>query len=610
MCGIVGVFGNESVVPELLAGLKLLEYRGYDSTGISVLSKSDFQAKLHTIRRSGRVQEIERISSEISGSVGIGHTRWATHGIPDERNAHPQTTGRIAVVHNGIVENHEYLRKHLPWVDWKSDTDTEVVLHLLESEVQKLNGDKKEALLSVARQLEGRSAFVFLFVDEPDALYAIRKGLSLLVGRKTNGELMIASDGVAFQGKCEETLLLSDQLVVRLTKDKVNAWDFQGAPVICEFQSVQLENTPQSLNGFAHFMVKEIHDQVSVTQKIIDSALHSDTGLLQDSVGVAGLNLGKINHIHLVGCGTSYHAALLGKKYLEWMTRLPVTLELGSEFQYSDQILTPKTLLIAISQSGETADTVACAEKAAASGCQIVAFCNRRNTALSALATKTIDLHCGTEVSVAATKSFTAMVLSLYFFALSCGVNRGLLKKEALKLKASESLQLPGHIRKVLELEPQIAQIAQKYSKCTSTLFIGRHWNYPVALESALKLKEVSYIHAEGLAGGELKHGTLALVDSSLPVFAIAPQDALHPKMMSNLREIKSRSGRLIGIGNSDDSEFQSLCEDYLALPVISDALKPILAAVALQLLAYHVARVRGVDIDRPRNLAKSLTVE
>jgi len=480
----------------------------------------------------------------------------------------------------------------------------------LDQQLQDSNNDLLSTILKIAKKIEGSSAILLLFARDPNAIYAIRKGCPLVIGESCNGNFAISSDPLAFNEDCTRISDIPNNSIVRLTQKTVSVLNLEGEPLDSKFVPLKHDILVNNLEAHKHFMHKEIYDQKNVFQSILNQYLSDDQTELDNSVGIAGLNLGKVNHIHIVGCGTAYHAGLLAKKYLEQNTRLPITVEIASEFRDACQELSIKTLVIAISQSGETADTLACVEKAAISGCQVLAICNRKFAALPRIATKTIYLHCGPEVSVAATKSFTAMVLCLYLFSLSCGRNRGLLSKDQLKTKLKDVTKLPDCIEEVLTLEPALAQIAVKYSTCTSAYFLGRHWNFPAALEGALKLKEVSYIHAEGLAGGELKHGPLALIDSATPVFIAVPQDAQYPKMMSNLREVASRGGRIIGFGKKEDEALANWCENYFELPVVSDELNPIVFSVAWQLIAYHTALELGVDIDRPRNLAKSVTVE
>lgn len=381
-----------------------------------------------------------------------------------------------------------------------------------------------------------------------------------------------------------------------------------GTRIEATFIPAPLESKGVTLGEYEHFMHKEMHEQSEVVRTILCQYVH---GLeLAQAVDVTGLNLGKVAHVHIVGCGSAFHAGFLGKKYLELVTRLPITVEMASESRYSGQGLSPKTLVIAISQSGETADTLACVQKARVAGCQIVAVCNHGHSALVRLASKTILLHCGPEISVTATKSFTAMVLCLYLFSLACGRNRGLISKDALKQKLAELADLPGKVSQVLDDEELFRAAAAKYASVSSVLFIGRNWHHPIAMEGALKLKEISYIHAEGMAGGDLKHGTLALVNKATPVIALAPKDAQYSKIMSNVREIRARGGRIIGLGSEGDCELREECQDFFQLPSVPETLMPILSSIALQFWAYHTAKVLGTDIDRPRHLAKSLTVE
>lgn len=607
MCGIVGLFDNENIAEKLLQSLKIMEYRGYDSVGIALIGDAE---NIQVKKSLGRVEELAQQVTTLKGRIGIGHTRWATHGKPNLANAHPIANNNIAVIHNGIIENYHDIRMKLNVREWQTETDTESLLHFLEQDLKNTNHDVMMAVLNMAKMIEGRSAILMLFASDPDAIYAIRKGCPLVIGKSSDGEFAIGSDPLTFHEQCTNVGELPNNSIARLTKNAISILNLEGESLSCEFVPIQYELRSDDLNGHQHFMHKEIYEQANVLKNILRLYLTDELTDLEDTVGVSGLNLGKVNHIHLVGCGTAYHAGLLAKKYLELNTRLPITAETSSEFRDSCQVLSIKTLVIAISQSGETADTLSCVEKAVMLRCQVLAICNNKISTLSRIATKTIHLQCGPEISVAATKSFTAMVLCLFLFSLSCGRNRGLLSKEQLKRKLNDAIKLPKCIDDILSLEPILADIARKYAACQSVFFLGRHWNFPAALEGALKLKEISYIHAEGFAGGELKHGPLALIDAATPVFAAIPHDTQYPKMVSNLREVSARGGRIIGFGEKEDETLMNWCEEYVSLPVVSEELNPIIFCVAWQLIAYHTAVELGAHIDRPRNLAKSVTVE
>jgi glucosamine--fructose-6-phosphate aminotransferase (isomerizing) len=604
MCGIVGFCGQGTTGKEIFTSLKQLEYRGYDSSGISVLNDSGFE----TVKAAGYLQNIYERATPLKGHIGIGHTRWATHGPANDINAHPHFNDHLSVVHNGIIENYHELKQVYPHSTWKSETDTEVLVHLL---TEYILSDQPilDSLLKLAAIIKGSFAVAVIFKSSPDTIYTIKNGMPLIVGHGT-GRHVVASDYLALPDDCVSSAALPDRSVGIVTPDFVRVVDFNGSHLNLKTEAFQKLEAAYELKGYKHFMAKEIAEQPHIAKLIIEQSIDLKTWEIDEkTAGVAGLNLGKIDHIKIVACGSAFHAALIGKYYLESFTPLRVTVEIASEARYSDQSLTSKTLLIAMSQSGETADTLSCVNTALELGCQVLAFCNRKHSDLASKATKTILLECGPEISVASTKAFFAMILRLYIFALSCGRNRGQIKKADFKGKLTDLLGLPDQISTVLALALPIAKVSSILSKEKAVFFLGRRLSYPVALEGALKLKEISYIYSEGYAAGELKHGPLALIEPNTPVISIVPPDRMFSKTMSNIAEAKSRGAYIISI-TSDGNEVEQVSDLTINLPKCSEELFPFATTVIVQLIAYTTALQLNRPIDKPRNLAKSVTVE
>jgi glucosamine--fructose-6-phosphate aminotransferase (isomerizing) len=610
MCGVVGVVGSRPCVETIFEGLKRLEYRGYDSAGIATMSAG----KIHTAKSDGKLVRLEGHLKELpaSSSIGMGHTRWATHGAPTTQNAHPHVTGDLALIHNGIIENYRELKAELlkDGYSFKSETDSEVVLHLLSREL-KTTPKMKDALLKVITRLEGAYGLGILWAGEPEALYLVKQGSPVVIGVGEN-ENYFASDALALLPLTKSVIFLNDGEVGRLTKSGVELWDFSGK---------QLKRAPSVLNwtaasaekqGYRHYMLKEIHEQPAVIANTIARLVDSASGKIDTKeMGIDDLDLTRVKSIVYVACGTAYYSAMIAKYSVEQMVGVPVSVELASEFRYRDPYLDKDTLVIAVTQSGETADTLACIKHATSRGCQTFAVCNVRFSSIPRSSTATLYMEAGPEVGVASTKAFTSMVLCHYLFGLAIGQKKGRIAKESYQ-QALESLrQLPSAVDRAVNAAGLIEDVAAKYYEATNFIFIGRGPSFMIALEGALKLKEISYIHAEGYAGGELKHGPIALIDKHMPVVAVAPLDGHYEKMISNVEEVRAREGVCIGVGDLQDDKFKALCQDYIPCPQVKDAaLQTILSVIPLQFLSYYVAVKRGTDVDQPRNLAKSVTVE
>ena len=596
MCGIVGYAGYRQAYSILLDGLKRLEYRGYDSAGIAIVG-SDLRVE----KDKGYISHLEQMTQPIPGSLGIGHTRWATHGPPSKENAHPliDCSGRIAVVHNGIIENHAELRSRLQSEGhtFRSETDTETIVHLVESYY---DGDLQRALQAALRDLRGSYAIALIHADEPDKVVAARHESPLIVGLGTD-ENFLASDVPAILKHTNRVVYVMDGEVVTLSRDGVRISDFDGKAVSREPQRVTWTVEDAEKGGFEHFMLKEIYE----TPKAIHDTLLGRIAEPQlDSLVQDGYT-----SIKLVACGTSYHAALVGKYILEEIARVPTTAELASEYRYS-RAPADRPLVILISQSGETADTLGACREANRRGCRTFAISNLVGSSLAREAHDTLYTRAGLEIGVAATKTFVAQLVALYVVAIQIGLERGTLGVEEANRLKEDLRGLPRSVQAVLNAAPHVEALAEKYGKARDMFFIGRHLGYPVAMEGALKLKEISYLHAEAYAAGELKHGPLALLTPDTPVVAIAVRDHTYEKMMSNIREVDARGAPVLAVGTEGDKELAKVVDDVLYVPAVPALFAPVPISVILQLFAYNVAKTRGCSIDKPRNLAKSVTVE
>ena len=608
MCGIVGYIGENDALPILIGGLKKLEYRGYDSSGVALID----DGKIETVRASGKISALEAKIKEhpLHGHIGIAHTRWATHGAPTEENAHPHQSfdGNISIVHNGIIENYAVLKKKLQseGIEFKSETDTEVVAHLI---ARYYKGNLKEAVLKAISLIEGTFGLAVICRDEPGTLIGARRGSPLILGIGQD-EFYLASDVSAIIMHTQKVVYLDDNDIVEIKNDGYNLLNTHSQPVQHEVQDVEFDADSIAKGGFAHFMLKEIFEQPEVLRNTMRGRLLYAEG----NAKLAGLDtnikeLRNINRIIITACGTSYYAGMVGEYMIEDLAGVPVEVEYASEFRYRNPIIKPGTLVLAISQSGETADTLAALKEAQQKGATALAICNGVGSTIARTSDGGVYLHAGPEIGVASTKAFTSQVTVLAMIALLLGRQRRLSFESGADIVKSMQ-ELPELVEKTLQLSDQIAGIAQKYVKANNFLYLGRHFNYPVAMEGALKLKEISYIHAEGYPAAEMKHGPIALIDENMPVVVIAPKDALFDKVISNVREIKARGGKVIAISTEDCHPLDEIADHLIKVPKTIPMLMPIVTCVPLQLLAYHIAVLRGNDVDQPRNLAKSVTVE
>jgi len=608
MCGIVGYLGPNEALPVLVNGLKKLEYRGYDSSGIATIENGE----INVIRASGKISALEEQlkGKDIHGTLGIAHTRWATHGAPTVENAHPHTSfdGKISIVHNGIIENYAVLKKRLQadGIEFKSETDTEVVAHLI---AKFYTDNLKEAVLKALSLIEGTFGIAVICKERPGALIGARRGSPLILGIGQD-EFYLASDVSAIISHTQKVVYLEDNDVVEIHEDGYNLLNILRQPVQHEVQDVEFDADSIAKGGFAHFMLKEIFEQPEVLRNTMRGRLLSAEG----NAKLAGLDtnikeLRNINRIIITACGTSYYAGMVGEYMIEDLAGVPVEVEYASEFRYRNPIIKPGTLVLAISQSGETADTLAALKEAQQKGATALAICNGVGSTIARTSDGGVYLHAGPEIGVASTKAFTSQVTVLAMIALLLGRQRRLSFESGMDIvKAMQ--ELPELAEQTLKLSDQIAGIAHKYAKAGNFLYLGRHYNYPVAMEGALKLKEISYIHAEGYPAAEMKHGPIALIDENMPVVVIAPKDALFDKVISNVREIKARGGKVIAITTEDCHPLDEIADHLIKVPKTSSMLMPILTCIPLQLMAYHIAVLRGNDVDQPRNLAKSVTVE
>jgi len=608
MCGIVGYIGPKDPLPIIMEGLRRLEYRGYDSAGVAVVDGG----LLLTERAAGKIINLEEKLrlNPLKGTYGIGHTRWATHGRPTEENAHPHTDCQrnVVVVHNGIIENYLSLKDELKERGhiFATETDTEVIAHLLEES----GDDLPEAMRTVCRRLQGIFAVAAVSTRDPQKIVAARMGPPLVVGLG-RGENFVASDVPAILQHTRDMVFLDDREVAVVTADSVQFTDFRGSPLAKDPTRITWDPIQAEKAGFKHFMQKEIFEQPRAIQETLVSRISLDRGL----VYIPELNLTPdtvrgLSRIVLVACGTSWHAALCGRYMIEEMARIRAEVDYGSEFRYRDPLLDDRTLCVFISQSGETADTLAALREAREKGARTAAVCNVVGSMITREAEGTLYTHAGPEIGVASTKAFTTQLVALYLLALHLGHCRGSLDPGRSRPHLKGLQLLSGQVEKLLDLEPEIERIARNYMRYENFLYLGRGIHYPIALEGALKLKEISYIHAEGYPSGEMKHGPIALIDENMPIVALTPRDAVYDKIFSNLKEVKARDGKVIALATEGDQKIHHVADEVIALPETHPLLMPVLSVVPLQLFAYHVAVKRGCDVDQPRNLAKSVTVE
>lgn len=624
MCGIVGYVGKKRVVPVIIEGLRRLEYRGYDSAGIAVCGNGD---GLQVRRAEGKLRNLEEVIrlSPLDGTYGIGHTRWATHGRPTEENAHPHRdcTGNIVVVHNGIIENYVVLKKKLIEEGHKfsTETDTEVIAHLVEKHYLKTgNGHRpslEEAVRKTVLELTGVYALAVIAVNEPDKIVAARNGPPAVIGLGKD-EYFVASDVPAILYHTRDLFFLADGDMAVITPTGVQLTDFHGQPIVRQVQHITWDPIMAEKGGFKHFMLKEIYEQPRSVRDTTLGRISQDTGhVYLDEMEITETEFKSAKMINIEACGTSWHAGQAGKFMIESLARVPVEVDYASEWRYRNPLVAPQTLTLVISQSGETADTIAAQREAKAKGSKTLAICNVVGSMITREASGTIYTHAGPEIGVASTKAFTAQLTALYLFSLYLAQVRGAMNATKAKEAIHELTRLPGKLESLLTREEQCEELAKEYVRAQDFLFLGRGIHYPIALEGALKLKEVSYIHAEGYPAGEMKHGPNALIDENLPVVIIATRDRenelsmiRYEKTISNLKEVKARSGRVIALATEGDDEIKEAADHVIFIPQAPEELLPILEIVPLQLLAYHIAVRRGCDVDQPRNLAKSVTVE
>jgi len=608
MCGIIGYIGPNDAVPYLLEGLKRMEYRGYDSAGVAVF---DGEA-IETRRAAGKIAKLEAalVTEPADGFVGIGHTRWATHGPPTERNAHPHMSGdgSIAVVHNGIIENSNVLKLALQDLgyEFRSDTDTEVLAHLIQ---ELFEGSLEEAVIHALRKIEGTYGMAVISSRDPGKIVAARKGSPLLIGIG-EGENFLASDPSAILAHTRQVVYLNDGDVAVIEQDRYKVLDVDAMPQPRDVDRISWDLAAIERGGFAHFMLKEIFEQPTTVENTMRGRLILEDGTAK----LGGINLTheqllNIDNVIITACGTSWHSALIGEMMIEELARIPVEVEYASEFRYKNPIVTDRTLCIVISQSGETADTLAAMREAKRRGARTLGLVNVVGSTIAREDDGGVYLHAGPEIGVASTKAFTSQVVALALFTLKLAR-----KKELSVTRGREIAQalhdLPAQVKQVLDTAQKIEDIAEEFKRASNFLYLGRGYNFPGALEGALKLKEISYIHAEGYPAAEMKHGPIALIDEMMPVVFIAPHDAVFDKVVSNIHEVKARKGKTIVITSRDEPALKGLVDYEIRIPETVDMLMPVLAAIPLQLLAYYIAVKRGSNVDQPRNLAKSVTVE
>ncbi len=609
MCGIVGYIGSQQASQIIIDGLRRLEYRGYDSAGICTFDGGAVQ--IH--RAEGKLINLENILRETpaTGTRGIGHTRWATHGRPSEINAHPHRAGNIVVVHNGIIENYLKLKARLQSAGhtFSSETDTEIIAHLVEEHFRACNDFEAAVRLALA-EVEGAYAVAILCSDEPDTLIAAKLGSPLVVGQGV-GEYFVASDIPAMLSHTREMIFLEDGEMVVFTEQEMRFTDLSGVSLAKQSKTITWSPLMAEKGGYKHFMLKEIYEQPRAIADTIAGRLQSEEGdIYLEDLGLDDPQLQKLEKIFIIACGTSWHAGLVAKFYLEKLARIPVEIDIASEFRYRDPIVDDSCLTILISQSGETADTLAGLREAKGKGSKTLCVCNVVDSSISRESDGVIYTHAGPEIGVASTKAFTTQLVALYQLALKLGRVRGKLSAEQCREQVEALLTLPRKLEEALELDEHIKAISRDFMNARDFLYLGRGNQYPIALEGALKLKEISYIHAEGYPAGEMKHGPIALIDENLPVVVLVPRNATYDKVVSNMEEVRARGGKVIAVVSGEEIDLIDKVDALIRVPEISDDLMPILTSVPMQLLAYHIAVFKGTDVDQPRNLAKSVTVE
>jgi glucosamine--fructose-6-phosphate aminotransferase (isomerizing) len=612
MCGIVGYVGDKSAVGIIVEGLKRLEYRGYDSAGVAVVKNGTLEVR----RAPGRMKALEAVLRErpVAGSVGIGHTRWATHGRPSEENAHPHTDcdGNLVVVHNGILENYLELKQRLSAEGhhFRSETDTEVLAHLIEHHLKR-EGRLDRAVKRALAEVTGSYAIGVLCAAAPDRLVAAKQGAGSVVIGLGRGEMFVASDIPAILSHTRDVVILEDNEVAVITAAGVELSTVEDEPVQREPVRILWDPIMAEKGGYRHFMLKEIYEQPRAIADTFRGRIAPETGtVVLTDVKLDPDTVRAIQRVVFVACGTAYHASLLGRTMVERLAGLPAEVDFASEFRYRDAIVGPDTLIVAVSQSGETADTIGAVKAARLKGCPILAITNVVGSALAREATGVLYMHAGPEIGVASTKAFSTMIVASYLLALWLGRQRDVITAEDVRKRIHDLVEIPRLVETVLEQDTRIAALARELAGAHDFLYLGRGLQYPIALEGALKLKEISYIHAEGYAGGEMKHGPIALIAERLPVVALVPRDGSYERMLGNIEEVRARDGLIVAVAHAGDKLVASKADHVIEVPPAAELLMPILTTIPLQLLAYHIAVRRGCDVDQPRNLAKSVTVE
>ena len=609
MCGIVGYVGASRVAPVLIEGLRRLEYRGYDSAGVAVHENGNIEL----VRAAGKLENLERVleSKPLQGTVGIGHTRWATHGRPSEQNAHPHLAGDVAVVHNGIIENHVELKRKLveQGVVFSSDTDTEIVAHLIDR-AHREGLPLMAAVRKALGELRGAYALAIVSRKEPDRIVIAKQSSPLVIG-VGDGEMLCASDIPALLPHTRKVIFLEDGEIAQLTASGAQIETLEGKPVERMAKTVDWSPVAAEKSGFKHFMLKEIFEQPRAIEDTLRGRVLLESGDVVDSeLGLDGEVARQIDRVVFLACGTSYHAALCGRYWVEQLSRVPAHTELASETRYRDPVFTPRDLVIAISQSGETLDTWAAVKTAKECGARVLSVCNVLDSAIPRASHGTLYTHAGPEIGVASTKCFTTQLVALLLLSIWLGRRRETLSSHRAAKILQSLIEVPNAIRITLERKDNVQAVARRWMHAEHMLFLGRGLGYPVALEGALKLKEISYAHAEGYAAGEMKHGPIALIDENMPVVVVLPRDAHFEKTLSNVQEVRARDGQVIAVVNDGDTEAAALAQTILSVPNVADVVMPLVTIVPLQLLAYYIADFKGTDVDQPRNLAKTVTVE
>jgi glucosamine--fructose-6-phosphate aminotransferase (isomerizing) len=608
MCGIVGYVGSDEALPIILEGLRRLEYRGYDSAGVAVVDGA-----LTVRKREGKLSELDAVLADDpmpAGTVGMGHTRWATHGVPSDRNAHPHTdcTGKVAVIHNGIIENFAELKKRLEKAghEFRSDTDTEVVAHLLEDA---FDGDLGNAVRDVVAQLEGAYAIVVLHADDPEVVVGAKVSSPLIIGLG-KGENLLASDIPAVLSRTRSVIPVEEGQVVELRPGSVRLTDFDGNEIEQQPIEIDWDVARAQKSGYDDFMLKEIHEQPAAVRDTLVGRIDSTGHLSLDELTMSEDRLRDVDKVFVVACGTAFHSGLVAKYAIEHWARLPVEIEIASEFRYRDPVLDANTLTLGVSQSGETIDTLEAVRHARHQQSHVIAITNTVGSSIAREADGIMYTHAGPEVGVAATKTFATQMVALDLLALFLAQVRGTKFPHEIAEIVAELRTLPEKVERALGLNDAVLELSHRYADARDFLFIGRHTGYPAALEGALKLKEISYIHAEGYPAGELKHGPIALIEEGVPVVAVATECHVYPKVLSNIQEVKARGASVIAVATEGDDQIAGIADHVLYVPRTPELLSPVVVSVPLQLLAYHIAKIRGCDVDQPRNLAKSVTVE